>query len=358
MEKTGYDYLAKMKCNVGQFKSNGVYWCDSKFIGFDSDFRRRHGIPFHDGVSPSAITYRTSLIPYFELGKDKLLIIRGGIGDLLALSVLHDIAPEVIILTTKSLFPILDWWRTKPRLKHFNEPLFTVKYPKKIEEYCSELSQQNGDHVIAQGSRENWYRIIYRSVGYSDAEIDKLAQRPQLQEGPLEKNRLSPGALLIVHKATSINRSADPASIVEAILQWENWPGQDLYWYDENRRLIRNGQPVDNKQTKLTQYLTDLYHADFVISVDTSAIHFREGIRKPALGIYTSFSAESRCSGYKFTRSMNMKSPCPYQPCFLNFKPCGIIREGETHAPCLGTAGNPDFVSQLKNELAACLKEV
>ncbi|HQQ81930.1 MAG TPA: hypothetical protein PK059_02015 [Cyclobacteriaceae bacterium] len=327
MEDVGYDFLAKIKRGTGSFKSGGVYWCGSKFIRFD---------PY------IADTYPSTLIPPF-VDQKKLLIVRGGIGDLLALSVLGDVAEEVHVVTTRGLFHVLDWWEHTPRRKHFNEPLFQVKYPKKIEDYCREFGQQTGDHIIAQGSRENWYDIIAKSVNKPF-----LGGRPVLKQGQkapiLGVNRLQKMSILVVNKATSVNRSGDLTAILSAIP-----PGFAVYWYDSQQKLNGVG-----KETTIQQYLSDLYYADFVISVDTSAIHFREGINKPALGLYSSFSAESRTRYYHATQSMDIKSPCTIQPCFYNKTKCPVMMEGDDHAPCLGP-DNLEFAEQIREKLKQML---
>lgn len=327
MEDVGYDFLAKIKRGLGTFKPNGVYWCGSKYIKFD---------PY------VADSYPSTLIPPFQ-DQDKLLIVRGGIGDLLALSVLCDVAKEVHVVTSRELFHVLDWWEVKPKLKHFNEPLFYVKYPKKIEEYCNEYGQQTGDHVIAQGSPENWYEIISKSVNRPF-----LGGRPRLKEAVKGVNRLKKGSILIVNRATSVNRSASYFPIALAC-EGLNRP---IYTYTteaKGRRLVLNGDE-NGPKTTIQQYLADLYYADFVISVDTSAIHFREGIGKPALGLYTSFSAESRTKYYTFTQSIDVKSPCPYQPCFYNKRDCPNRVKEVDFVPCLGM-DNPYFLDQIRNKI-------
>lgn len=334
MEDTGYDYLATIKRAVGDFKPGGVYWCGSKFIRFD---------PYFANIDP------TSIIPRFTDQK-KLLLVRGGIGDLLALSILCDVAEEVTVLTTKSLFPVLDWWEKPPKRKHFQEPLWTIKYPNRLIDIVKGWGQASGDEIIAQGSRENWYEVISKSV-----DRPFLGGRPRMKKLiPGEPNRFDVPTILIVHKATSVNRSADLSSVLRATVEANKETKFRICWYEDTgkdygQRMLR--APMrEMGVTSLKQYLADLYYADFVISVDTSAIHFREGIEKPALGIYSSFSAESRTKYYQFTRSIDVKSPCHIQPCFMNFTQCPVAQKGDKHAPCLGP-DNPEFENQIKNEL-------
>lgn len=348
MEDVGTDYLAKVKTKLGVFRPGGVYWCGTKHIGFDTEYRKRHNIPLDRGSSPTADCYPTSIIPPYK-DQDKLLIVRGGIGDLLALSILHDTAPEVIVLTQKSLYPVLDWWKTPPKRKDFNEPLWTVKYPAKITDVAGRLGQTSGDHAITAGSRENWYDITARSVGRIG-----LPGRPQLRQDkrPAYIDRIGTRSILIVHNATSVNRTAELAPILEAI----DGSGMDVFYYDAKRHLIREDKhspKVWPNPTPLEQYLSDLYYAGFVISVDTSAIHFREGIGKPALGLYSSFTTESRTRDYQFTHSIDIKSDCTLAPCFLNFTKCPVGQKieqelGPIHwAPCLGR-DNEQIIEQVR----------
>ena len=87
------------------------------------------------------------------------------------------------------------------------------------------------------------------------------------------------------------------------------------------------------------------------ISVDTAAIHFREGVERPGLGIYSSFTTESRTKHYRFTHSFDVKSPCRFQPCFKHQSEINeVCREsagGSLEAPCLSEKYNPGFVDQL-----------
>ncbi len=348
IEDVGRDYLAKVKKGVGQFKPGGVYWCGTKFIGFDTEYRKRNGIPLDNGSSPTADTYPSTIIPPYR-DQDKLLIVRGGIGDLLALSILHNAAPEVIVLTTKSLFPVLEWWQTTPKLKHFNEPLWMVKYPERITDVAERIGQTFGDGDITAGSRENWYDITARSVGKIG-----LPGRPQLKQDmkPRYMDRLGPESVLIVHRATSINRTAELAPILQAL----EGDSRDIYYYNDERKLVWHGEKTWPNPTPLEQYLADLYYAGMVVSVDTSAIHFREGIAKPALGLYTSFTTESRTKYYQHTQSIDLKSPCGYQPCFMNFKRCHVGEQAEKqygptpYAPCLGS-DNERMVEQVREAL-------
>jgi ADP-heptose:LPS heptosyltransferase len=129
-----------------------------------------------------------------------------------------------------------------------------------------------------------------------------------------------------------------------------------VYYYDDQRRLVWHNEKTWPNPTPLEQYIADLYYAGFVISVDTSAIHFREGLAKPALGLYSSFSTESRTKYYTYTHSIDIKSPCTLAPCFMNFKRCPVGEQAlkeygsQDYAPCLGEE-NELLVTQIREEL-------
>ena len=83
---------------------------------------------------------------------------------------------------------------------------------------------------------------------------------------------------------------------------------------------------------------------------------FREGLGKPALGIYGAFSTESRTKYYKYTHSIDIKSSCNIQPCFRHDgQMCKYVTKDSTHAPCLGKELSPDIEQQINTALL-CLK--
>ena len=110
---------------------------------------------------------------------------------------------------------------------------------------------------------------------------------------------------------------------------------------------------VISHATKWTnqEYLQALNDYEFVVSVDTSAIHIREGLGLPALGLYGAFSVESRAKYYQFTKCIDVKNDCLFSPCFThNEKPCTENKGG--YAPCLS---NYPYINE---ELEKYLKEI
>jgi hypothetical protein len=124
----------------------------------------------------------------------------------------------------------------------------------------------------------------------------------------------------------------------------------------EDKRFIES-QTCDVRiiQTGSAQeYLDNLASAELVISTDTGAIHYREAIRKPALAAFGAMTTESRTKYYKYTRSFDMKSPCPFQPCFTHELMKGATCEmtdnevNPVTAPCIVGI---EFQEQLEREL-------
>jgi ADP-heptose:LPS heptosyltransferase len=75
----------------------------------------------------------------------------------------------------------------------------------------------------------------------------------------------------------------------------------------------------------LNMFFLDVFDADLSISVDTAQFHFREGVEKPAIGIYGPFPYECRTKYYKYTKSIDIKSKCPNMPCFIHVKSADSI---------------------------------
>jgi len=304
-------YLMLIKKPFQTFAPNEVYWIDHTNASLiNQSFASIHPV---DEVFPK---YNNHL---------HLLIVRsGGIGDLLALSVLQNIAPKTTVLTHKKYFAALDWWHNVPTKKDFQKPLVTLEKNQSLKDAFKNTGIMRGEEAIEMGSKKNWYEIFYESVGQKF-----LHGRPQIKTSSKAKK-----GCMIVPYATSVNRSADITTILKVASEFFN----DIHFHENFRTTEK--------------YLEELSSFEFVISVDTSAIHFREGIGKPALGIYGSFDKESRTKYYQYTKSINIKSPCEIQPCHLrNSVRCPKAKGNEKSAPCLSPGFNPSFEVQLREAL-------
>lgn len=289
---------------------------------------KKGGVYFVNEANAKIFSRVAKIYP-FELiekysNQPELLIVRtGGIGDLIALSILGGVAPKVTVLTQKKHLHLFDWWQIKPTAKHFNEPLFVVKNEKELIGRCSKIGTMIGEDLIEQGGNQNWYEVFCKSVGRG-----LISGRPLLKS--VEKCQI-PGCL-VVSEASSINRTADP----EMLKRIAN-------------KFFENVYMANEQHLTTDEYIDVLSKIEFVISVDTSAIHFREGIGLPAFGIYGAFTTESRTKYYTQTKSIDVANSCPISPCFTHlYSPCKH-NGGFPFAPCLSNENQMEL--ELKNYL-------
>lgn len=285
-------HLVRFRQNAGLAQKNGVYLFNSANLA---------------KVPPKLVdVLPLSVIAPYTNQPTLFLIRSGGMGDLIALSVLQNVAPRTIVLTQRKHFPALELWRKTPVMKDINDPIFKAKNVQEMLTVCSQMGQMVGEDIIEQGGAENWYEIFYKAVGREPAEL-----RPQLKQITAEK---IPGCL-IVSKATSVNRSAYHAELAAVASQYFDCVdiAHEMNWTTR-------------------QYIQALAAYEYVISVDTSAIHIREGLGLPGLGLYGAFTTDSRTRGYKFTTCIDT-GKCT--PCFKHgYIPCKH-NEGKPFAPCL-----------------------
>jgi len=112
----------------------------------------------------------------------------------------------------------------------------------------------------------------------------------------------------------------------------------------------------------LASYISDVYYFDYIVSVDSAAVHIREGLEKPGLGIYASFPVEARTKYYKYMTTVDLPKKCNNQPCFIHTKhpleTCKTAEElhkngqypkeyKEAYSPCHTSLYNPDIIDFL-----------
>lgn len=298
-------WLVRLKQNVGAGRKNGVYLFNSANLA---------------KVPPKLVdVLPLETIQQYTNQQTLLLIRSGGIGDLIAMSVLQDIAPKTIVLTQAKHFPALQLWRKPPTMKDINSPIFMASNPAEMLKICAGIGIMQGEDIIEQGGSTNWYEVFYRSVNQPIGEL-----RPQLIQPQAEQ---IPGCL-IVSQSTSVNRTADSAELAAVA-----------------RNYFHRVDIAHEQNWTARQYFDALAAYEYVISVDTSAIHIREGFGLPALGLYGSFTTDSRTRGYKYTNCIDT-GKCT--PCFKHgYIPCKYNTDGK-HAPCL--TGITDIVNQKLKE--------
>lgn len=304
-------YLMHVKRAFQSFAKNGVYWVDK---------HNASKVP-----PPYADFYPATILKPYTNQPNLVLVRSGGIGDIIALSALTGIADNTIILTQDKFKPLADYFDYPVVFKGFNDPLFMVKFPQTMQTVAANYAMMYGEQVIENGSTQNWFEILYQSINIT---LDgNYEGRPLLKTQTTDVN----DCCLIVAAASCINRTADKQMLVNIC-----------------SRYFATIVVADEQHWTFTQYLQQLDKAKFVVSVDTSAIHFREGVGKPALGIYGAFTAKSRTKYYTFTKSIDVSSQCPLQPCFKHSNEiCPFVQPPDTAAPCLHPKTNTTLYEQI-----------
>jgi hypothetical protein len=311
-------YIAHFKESIGTFKKGDVYIITQLEVD--------KLLPFTKAVT---IYDWNQIREANHLTKNLLVLRTGGIGDLLALSSLSD-QFDLTIVTQEKYLAVFDWFEKRPDVKVFGKPFANVRFPKKIDNVFgrySRMSQREDDIEI--GSHDNWYDVFAQAAGLPHA----TKYRPQLKKYEGETDDVC----LIVPLASHECRVASSIDLVEVCRK-----------YFDHIELV-----TGNEGWTTAEYLNRLARAKFVVSTDTSAIHFREGIGRPALGLYGAFTTDSRTRGYVYTKSIDIKSPCDIAPCFIQHGFCKNNIDGV--AGCLGNKYNSDFISQVSKALKEML---
>lgn len=299
---------------------------------------------------------------YNEKGNFTKIVIRsGGIGDIIALSTICEQLPgRVIFITNPKYFPIFDYYKKEVTPRSFLDPVFRNVSFLKLSEMKRTYRYLDFRGVVENGSSKNWYDIFYEETN-----IPKGERRPRLKRIYPERDD---NYLLICHRSTSNMRSMRFEDIYKSVkesgLKSLKISVHDTNLNREDYEFIHKVNDVEILHADdIDEYLQDVYDANMVISVDSAALHFREGLELPAIGIYNSFSAYCRTDGYKFTHSFDIKSTCEDQPCFMHQFHNGKVHDncqhgqGLTYAPCFGYK-TPDLNSQLVNGINSWTKSL
>jgi hypothetical protein len=286
-------WLLRVKVNNPPFVKDGVYLFDDENVKKVPD--------------KAADKYNYFNIKPITTQKNLLLIRSGGIGDLMAYSVLQHRAENVVFITQAKYRPYLKLWQKPPIFKAPSSPIFIAKTFESMVKQLEDYGRMTGEEdAIELGSRENWYNIINRAANQPNEH-----QRPQLIQPQGEQIK----GCLIVSNSSVVDRTADNTAIVKACLPYFNHIilAHDQGWKDE-------------------EYINALMRYEYVISVDTSAIHIREGFGLPALGLYGAFEKDCRTLGHIYTQSIQINN-CT--PCHRHSRlPCQF-NQGTKFAPCL-----------------------
>jgi hypothetical protein len=289
-------WLVRIKVNNPPFVKDGVYLFDNENIKKIPEKLR-------------------DVYNYFDLApinnhKNLLLIRSGGIGDLMAYSVLQHRAQNVIFITQAKYRPYLKLWQNPPIFKHPGQPIFIAKSFESMVNQFKDYGRMTGEEdLIELGSPDNWYNIINRAGNQPNEH-----RRPQLINPVGSQIK----GCLIVSNSSVVDRTANSTDIIKACLPY----------FDHI--ILAHEQDWTNEE-----YINALMRYEYVISVDTSAIHIREGFGLPALGLYGAFGKDCRTEGHIYTQSIQVDSGCP--SCYRHSRlPCKF-NQGTKYAPCLSS---------------------
>jgi len=270
--------------------------------------------------------------------------IGSGIGDILALSALTEYMQhyQIQVHAPRNKHVIFNWFKTPVAVLDYFAPIveqFTTKNRLQHYKYLHRLVIEN---AAIEARELCWYDAHFKRIGMTAA--PEGYNRPQLRTDRISEqpSLLTGKSVMICHRASCQMRSSNLKDFYTPIRKL--YPDHQLYVHevdltDTDKRFIEQVQDIlILPKSDLHDYLINLYDADMVVTTDTGAIHFREGIEKPALGVFAAMTTGSRTNGYKFTRSFNVKSTCEHQPCFIHERIKGQVclnaKEGDRVAKC------------------------
>lgn len=282
-----------------------------------------------------------------------------GIGDIIAHSALCEFLSDkkIHFATSLKLYGVFDWFTKEVNLIDIEGPIITdYSFQSKLTKYAKWRRIQT-EYTIINNNDFDWYEILFRQLGLETILPSYL--RPSLKTKRItnkESNIKHDNALLVCNKATCMMRSMEFKEIYNALsdeikkkytiyVHEDNLSAEDLKTTFEGVKVI--------KANSIGDYLLDLYDAKEVISVDSAAMHFREGVEKHCIGLYNSFPKEIRTAYYQYTDAFNIKSECPRQPCYKYLLTltdiCEEITEWQFSAPCVRSENNKTLQKQLRN---------
>jgi len=268
-----------------------------------------------------------------------IILRTGGIGDLIALSSISMNIVQFLNKKSKNL-KFISQEKYRSVFKWYREPVTFISYFSPIVRYKSnnslEKKRVNSRYKtiyyegVIENSKDNWYELQYKTIGID--EFDFEWGRPQLKTARINNNKSNidsdKPSILINPRSTAIIRSMRFQDIYESVIECINNKDVNIYIHELNLRIedinyinnLKDDRIKIIAAKNLDEFFLDAYDATLCISVDTALFHFREGIEKPAIGLYGPFPYECRTKYYKYTKSLNIKSDCPTSPCFIHVK--------------------------------------
>ena len=284
----------------------------------------------------------------------------GGIGDMIAFSAMtYFLKNKNLNVYVDSLFfPVFEWFEYKPIVKRFDEIIMGDYTPQNRLGKYKMIRRLAMEYAAVQGRDQNWYDAMFERIGMPFA--PDIYARPRLIQHRLNTKPATvktKESVLIQHKSSCQMRSSTFMDFFIPVKKV--YKNHDIYVFDsdltdQEKTYLYNMclNVTIIPKCDMATYLLNLYDVEMVVSVDTGAIHFREGIGKRCLAVFGAMSTASRTSGYIYTKSFDVKSDCPFQPCFKHELTkgdhCENSLETDTTAKCLT---GKDFQQQLYENL-------
>ena len=279
----------------------------------------------------------------------------GGIGDILAFSAVAEYFKGKNL--TAHCLPqhqmLFKWFTNQQvRVKQMHEPICHDFTPQNRLTKYRTWARLRLEYAAIDAMDGNWFDAMFDRIGIPTPEgLD----RPQLIYRP-SRFDLS-DYILISHRSSCQIRSSSledfyiPIREVYpdaklTVMEHDLSPADKVFAHEVKIQVIPNGT--------LEDYMLMLQSFKLVVSTDTGVLHLREGLKKPCLTAFGAITAYSRAKGYKYTRSFDIASECPFQPCFKHQLSkedfCPNHTAGEDTAKCQsGEKFRAQLLTELKN---------
>ena len=327
--------------------------------------------------------------PISELKKIKtLLIIRtGGIGDLLALSnvakLANHIFRDILKVPQFKIFFITDQ-KYAAVFKYFDQMVTPIYYfydpvdkvLKKNNIYGTSGVRSIYFEGLIEEREDNWFDLqierfnlrkfelmdkidpkflvknpkltdIYSSTAYYHHQFTKKNDLEGFEKKFKQYESNGTKTVLVHHRASAWIRSFNIGDAVNTLSQYFKDKGMDNYKiitfprnYTESDNTFFENLKVEDpdlfnhvdqiKTENLHQFFYTISKADIVLSSDTAAFHFKEGIGGFAIGIYSSFPSRMRTRTYVNTHSYD-----------IIFPQCKFVCDKDTYIGCVSHFKTP-----------------
>lgn len=314
-----------------------------------------------------------NLLKILDYNKDSkftnvLMICPGGIGDIIARSSLcHYLSDKNILFATSyKNFPVLKWFESEPKaidmrlvlINNYNTKSRLIKY--------NNWRTADTFYKVNKNNHEDWQKVLFDAIGITN--IDEKYYGPKLKCYRICENVSNikeKESIFINNRSSCMMRNIEFSDIYKCIPEiW--FKHFKIYTYSDYLSQEDSNKTFNGinfiKSQNIEQYLLDIYDAAYVISVDSATLHFREGVHRPSIGLFSSFDKNIRTKYYRYTNSFNIKSECALQPCFTHYLKestfCPAVKAWQFSPPCVRQENNKYLQEQLRDIFENYVKKI